>query len=70
LYNEGKLMVAKKNKLVEKKKGNYPSRYKGMAPDLEMKEQKSSAYKSRYSSSLIPENESEMKQSASYKKRY
>lgn len=59
-----------KDKLVEKAKGNYSTRYKGSAPNLEMKEQKSSAYTSRYSASLIPENKSEMKQKNSYKSRY
>ena len=58
------------NKLVEKAKGNYSSRYKGRSPDLDMKKQQSSAYKSRYSSSLIPENESEIKVKKSYKNRY
>ena len=64
-------MRRENDKLVEKGKGkNYPTRYKGRNPNLDMKEQKSSAYKSRYSSSLIPENESEMKQKKSYKSRY
>lgn len=58
-------------KLVEKGKGkNYSTRYKGRDPDLDMKEQKSSAYKSRYTASLIPENQSEMKEKKSYPSRY
>ena len=55
---------------VEKAKSNYSKRYKGTSPNLNMKEQKSSAYASRYSSSLIPENESEMTKKASYRSRY
>jgi len=55
---------------VEKTKTSYPTRYKSASPDLKMKEQKSSAYKSRYSSSLIPENESKMAAKSSYKSRY
>ena len=58
------------SKLVEKAKGNYSSRYKGSSPDLDMKKQQSSAYKSRYSSSLIPENDSEIKVKSGYKSRY
>jgi len=58
-------------KLVEKGKGkNYSTRYKERSPDLDMKEQKSSAYKSRYSEALIPENQSEMKSKITYPSRY
>ena len=58
------------SKLVEKSRGSYPTRYKGMDPDRDMKKKVKSGYTSRYSSSLIPDKESEMKKKANYTKRY
>ena len=57
-------------KLVEKAKGGYASRYTSNNPDLNMKEQKSSAYKSRYSSALAPDGEIVIKKKKSYSSRY
>jgi len=57
-------------KLVEKAKGNYSTRYKGTAPDLDQKKQMKSAYKSRYSEALCPESEIVVNKGSSYKSRY
>lgn len=58
------------NKLVEKAKKSYPSRYTSSAPDLDMKKQQSKAYTSRYSSSLAPDSEIVIKKDSTYKSRY
>lgn len=58
------------SKFIVKKKGDYPTRYKSASPDLDMKKQQSKAYKSRYSSSLSPDNEIVMTEKSSYRSRY
>lgn len=57
-------------KLVEKAYGDFQSRYKSSSPNLDMKKQVSSAFKSRYSESLSPEKEIEITKNADFRSRY
>jgi len=63
-------MSKNSNKLVEKSKDSFTSRYKNSSSNVEMKKQVSSAYKSRYADSLSPENEIEVNQKTTFRPRY